>query len=171
MAFTYSKLAESTVGSGGAATITFNNIPQNYTDLVLVASLRSDKPTYGFSNYSLSINGNTTNFTTRYLEGNGASATSGSTTTGASGNINGPASTANVFSNTQFYFPNYAGSNNKSYSLDHVTEANATTAWMNLTAGLLSNVTAINRLTFTEGNSSVFSQYSTATLYGIRVEL
>jgi len=171
MAFTYSKLAETTVGAGGASTITFSNIPQNYTDLVLVASLRSDKPSFGFSNYSLSINGSTSTFTTRYLEGSGSAATSGSTTTGGSGNINAPTSTASTFSNTQFYFPNYTSSANKSYSLDHVTEANATTAWMDLIAGLWSNVTAINRLTFTEGNSSVFSQYSTATLYGIRVEL
>ncbi len=171
MAFTFSKLAETTVGAGGTSAITFNNIPQNYTDLVLVASLRSDKPSFGFSNYSLSINGSTSTFTTRYLEGSGSAATSGSTTTGGSGNINGPASTASTFSNTQFYFPNYTSGTNKSYSLDHVTEANATTAWMSLTAGLWSNVTAINRLTLTEGNSSVFSQYSTATLYGIRVEI
>jgi hypothetical protein len=156
-----------TVGAGGAATITFSSIPATYTDLVLVTSLRSDKPSYGFSNFSLSINGSTSTFTTRYVEGNGASATSGSTTTGASGNINGPASTASTFSNTQFYFPNYASSANKSYSLDHVTEANATTAWMNLTAGLWSTTSAITSLTLTEGNSSVFAQYSTASLYGI----
>ena len=167
MATTFVKIATVTVGSGGAATMTFSSIPSTYTDLCLVASLRSDKPSYGFSNYSLSINGSTSTFTTRYIEGNGASATSGSTSTGASGNINGPASTASTFSNTQFYFPNYTSSANKSYSLDHVTEANATTAWMNLTAGLWSTTSAITSLTLTEGNSSVFAQYSTATLYGI----
>jgi hypothetical protein len=156
-----------TVGAGGAATITFSSIPATYTDLVLVTSLRSDKPSYGFSNFSLSINGSTSTFTTRYVEGNGASATSGSTSTGASGNINGPSSTASTFSNTQFYFPNYTSSANKSYSLDHVTEANATTAWMNLTAGLWSTTSAITSLTLTEGNSSVFAQYTTASLYGI----
>lgn len=171
MAFTYSKLASTTVGAGGTSAITFSNIPQNYTDLVLLVSVRSDKPSYGFSNFSLSINGATSNFTTRYLEGSGSAASSGSTSTGASGNINGPASTVNTFSNTQFYFPNYRAITNKSYSVDHVTEANATTAWMNLTAGLWSNATSIYTLTLTEGNSSTFSQYSTATLYGIRVEL
>ena len=167
MANTYVKIATVTVGGGGASFMDFTSIPSTYTDLCLVASLRSDKPSYGFSNYSLSINGSTSTFTTRYIEGNGASATSGSTSTGASGNINGPASTASTFSNTQFYFPNYTSSANKSYSLDHVTEANATTAWMNLTAGLWSTTSAITSLTLTEGNSSVFAQYSTATLYGI----
>jgi hypothetical protein len=167
MATTYVKIASVSVPLLGSATITFSSIPATYTDLLLSASLRSDKPAFGFSNYSLSMNGSTSTFTTRYLEGNGASATSGSTSTGASGNINGPTSTASTFSNTQFYFPNYTSSANKSYSLDHVTEANAATAWMNLTAGLWSTTSAITSLTLTEGNSSVFSQYSTATLYGI----
>jgi hypothetical protein len=169
MANTYIQIGSTvTVGSGGAATITFSSIPATYTDLLLVASLRSDKPAFGFSNYSLSINGSTSTFTTRYLEGSGSAATAGSTTTGGSGNINGPTSTASTFSNTQFYFPNYTSSANKSYSLDHVTEANATTAWMDLIAGLWSTTSAITSLTLTEGNSSVFSQYSTATLYGIK---
>ena len=48
MAFTYSKLAESTVGVSGAAFIDFNNIPQNYTDLVLLYSARAAEPTGTF---------------------------------------------------------------------------------------------------------------------------
>jgi hypothetical protein len=169
MANTYIQIGSTvTVGAGGSATITFSSIPSTYTDLVLVCSLRSDKPTFGFSNYNLSINGSTSTFSVRYLEGNGASATTGTAVTGMAGNINGPASTASTFSNTQFYFPNYAGSTNKSYSLDHVTEANATTAWMDLIAGLWSTTSAITSLTLTEGNASVFSQYSTASLYGIK---
>ena len=154
--------------NASAASVTFSNIPQTgYTDLKVVASVRSDKPSYGFSNFALSINGSTANLATRYLEGSGSAATSGSTTTGAAGNINGPSSTANVFSNTEFYFPNYTSSNYKSWSEDHVTEANATTAWMDFFAGLWSNTAAITSITFTEGNSSTFSQYSTFSLYGL----
>ena len=154
--------------NASAASVTFSNIPQTgYTDLKIVASVRSDKPSYGFSNFALSINGSTANLATRYLEGSGSAATSGSTTTGAAGNINGPSSTANVFSNTEFYFPNYTSSNYKSWSEDHVTEANATTAWMDFFAGLWSNTAAITSITFTEGNSSTFSQYSTFSLYGL----
>jgi len=41
MAYTYSKIATYTVGSGGVATVSFLNIPQNYTDLILKASIRS----------------------------------------------------------------------------------------------------------------------------------
>ena len=169
MANTYVQIGSTvTVGAGGSATITFSSIPGTYTDLLLVASLRSDKPTFGFSNYNLSINGSTSTFTVRYLEGSGSAATSGSAVTGMAGNINGPTSTASVFSNTQFYFPNYAGSLNKSYNLDHVTEANATTAWMDIISGLWATTSAITSLTLTEGNSSVFSQFSTASIYGIK---
>jgi hypothetical protein len=154
--------------NASAASVTFANIPQTgYTDLKVVASVRSDKPSFGFSNFALSINGSTANLSTRYLEGSGSAATSGSTVTGAAGNINGPSSTANVYSNTEFYFPNYTSSNNKSWSEDHVTEANATTAWMDFFAGLWSNTAAITSITFTEGNSSTFSQYSTFSLYGL----
>ena len=42
---TMTKLATVTVGSGGSSTITFSNIPQNYTDLVVKASLRGTTTT------------------------------------------------------------------------------------------------------------------------------
>jgi hypothetical protein len=38
----YNLIATTTVGSGGAASIDFTGIPQTYTDLFLVSSLRSN---------------------------------------------------------------------------------------------------------------------------------
>jgi len=43
MATTYEAIATVTVGSGGAATFGFTSIPATYTDLLVVASLRSDR--------------------------------------------------------------------------------------------------------------------------------
>lgn len=40
MANTYKKIATVTVGSGGTTSIQFTNIPNTYTDLVVMASLR-----------------------------------------------------------------------------------------------------------------------------------
>ena len=168
MAFTYSKLAESTVGSGGSSTITFSNIPQNYTDLVLKTSLRLSAAADWCG---LTINGNTANFSGRELTGNGTSATSYTRTTYQFIVIaNQSGYTASTFSNSELYFPNYAGSTNKSFSADQVQETNATAANSMLDAFLWSNTTAINQLTITP-SAGTFVQYSTAYLYGVKAEV
>jgi hypothetical protein len=75
----------------------------------------------------------------------------------------GSSATASTFGSGLIYIPNYAGSTNKSYLTDWVTENNATAAYAGFTAGLLSNTAAITDVTLTGS----FVQYSTATLYGI----
>jgi hypothetical protein len=174
MAYTYSKLASTTVGVGGASAITFSNIPQNYTDLVLKISGRT-AAAQGVA--QIAFNGTTTNLNSRILYGIGSSAGSASyASVIRAGYIVGTDYTASTFSNNEIYIPNYTSSNSKSLSIDSVTENNATEAYSSLNAGLWSNVTAITSLTLTvlnngTGAASTFSQYTTATLYGIRVEL
>jgi hypothetical protein len=162
---TFIKIATVTVGAGGAASIDFTSIPSTYTDLVLKISARTSRASL-VDAISLSLNGLATNQTSRYLEGDGASATSNSLTsfrTLATGNT----ATANTFSNSEFYIPNYAGSTFKSASSDGVTENNATNAYAWLVANLWSATAAINQITVTDLNSATFLQYTTATLYGI----
>lgn len=170
MAFTYSKLASTTVGAGGTSAITFSNIPQNYTDLKIVMSMRSADVSNIAFECSLTFNGNTTGYTARQLYGDGSTAASSSPTIRPAGFIVGTSATASTFSNGELYIPNYTSSNNKSYSVDSVTETNATTQYMNLVAGLWSNTATIISIALA-GTSGNFAQYSTATLYGIRVEL
>jgi hypothetical protein len=172
MAFTYSKLAETTVGVGGAATITFNNIPQNYTDLVIKASLRSTRAVGLATSVALSLNGSSTNFTYRNIEGGGtATPSSYSGSSGGLWTIDQATNTANTFASCELYIPNAFGSTNKSYSAESMSEDNTTTNnYYQMLAGLWSNVTAINSITLTP-TSFNFVQHSTATLYGIRVEL
>lgn len=169
MAVTYVAIATTTVGSGGASSIEFTSIPGTYTDLKLVVSGRSN--TSSAQGLFFSLNSSTSNRSSRFLDGDGASASSGSATDGyTGGTILGTGATTNTFGNTEFYFPNYAGSNNKSFSLDNVTETNATTAYANLAAGLWSNTSAITSIKLTIGSTAAhsFVQYSTATLYGIK---
>ena len=166
MANTYVKIATVTVGSGGAATMDFTSIPATYTDLVLKISGRiSLAQIYGA--FWLNINGLTTNRTYRYLEGSGAAASSGSGTNTNISTGQGNSTTASTFANVEIYFPNYAGSTNKSFSVDSVGENNAATAYMDLYAALWSQTAAINQLTLLP-ESGTFQQYSTATLYGIK---
>lgn len=168
MANTFVKIASVTVGSGGASTIDFTSIPNTYTDLCLKVSAR--KTTTGGSNLQMQFNGSTSGYLQRTLIGNGS--------TVASYNDNSEigfmyvttsSETANTFNSTDIYLPNYAGSNNKSVSIDSVTENNASGANATLTAALWSTSSAINRVYLQIANGGgVFAQYSTATLYGIK---
>ena len=158
---TFVKIASVTVGSGGASSIDFTSIPSTYTDLVVKLSPRGA----GTYNVLMSINSSSSSFSYKLLEGDGASAASYSGTTGRLGNT--VTTTASTFSSIEVYLPNYAGSTNKSYSVDAVSEANATTAYADLTAGLWSNTAAITALGFTMSTGN-FAQYSTAVLYGIK---
>lgn len=160
-----------TVGSGGAATIDFTNIPQIYTDLKIVVSARNVASNVAGGVW-LYPNGSTSNMSARVLFGTGSA--SGSTTdTKIWGYANSANSTSSTFGNIEFYIPNYTSSNNKSISVDGVMENNATEGRQNLSAGLWSNtapITSIALESFNNSTSAVsnFAQYSSATLYGIR---
>jgi hypothetical protein len=164
---TYSLIASSTVGVGGAANINFSSIPSIYTDLAVYISARgSASAARGYVN--VSINGVTTNRSWRWLAGYDSSVTNTTSDTNSTfGVLTCDTATSNTFSNSFGYFPNYAGSNNKSFSVDTVSENNSTTAWMNfLLAGLWSSTSAISSLSFSP-DSGTFKQYSSAYLYGI----
>lgn len=149
-----------TVGSGGAASIDFTSIPQDATDLLVVVSTRANG-TGDFLN--MQLNSSSTGFTDKYLGTNGASVFSG--TNVIVGFINSPGTTANTFTSSQVYIPNYTSSTNKSFSTESVQENNATTNWMFLNAGLWSNTAAITSLKLTLTGTDNFVQYSTASLY------
>jgi hypothetical protein len=143
-----------------AASITFTSIPQNYSDLLVLWSIRG---TGSLGSLFLSINGSTANFSARYLQGNGSitgSATSPNRIIGVHNN------STNTFQNGRLHIPNYAGSTTKSYSADDVNEANATAAYQTITAGLWDVTDPITSLTITPESGDI-GQYSSATLYGI----
>jgi TRAP-type mannitol/chloroaromatic compound transport system substrate-binding protein len=166
MATTFTKIASVSVGSGGAASVSFSSIPSTYTDLALSWSSRSTTTGVESAAQYMTFNGVSTNMSFRRLRGDGSAADS---YTESSSTIYGTATaagaTANTFSNGQIYIPNYAGSTNKSWSVDSVTENNATTAIAVFFAGLWANTAAITSIGFT--TDANFAQYSTFTLYGI----
>lgn len=162
---TYTLIASSTVGSGGAASIDFTSIPSTYTDLQILVSGRGS--TGGTRDLLLAFNGSSSSFTCRYIYGNGSTVTSSTATTWQA-EISSSTNTASTFGSAAIYIPNYAGSTNKSISSDSVTETNAATGVITwLSAGLWSNTAAINQITLTL-DSGTFVQYSTAYLFGIR---
>jgi hypothetical protein len=149
--------------SGNTASVTFSNIPQNYTDLKLVVSARQDNTD---NNLIFKPNGATTSITTRMLTGDGASASSNTSTT-PYGLVGQTGFTSNTFGSTEWYIPNYTSANFKSWSVDECNENNGTTAYARLQAGLWSSTAAITSIVFTAGSSGNFVANSTFTLYGI----
>jgi hypothetical protein len=165
MANTYTLIASSTVGSGGAANIEFTSIPATYTDLLLKLSSRADSAV-NFYAVKFEFNSNTSNYSSRYLYGTGSAVSSITSADSFSSYANGTNATASTFTSSEFYVPNYLVAQNKSYSIDYATENNATLAVAGITGGLWSNTSAITSIKLgLEGGN--FAQYSTAYLYGI----
>ena len=169
MANTMTLIASSTVGSGGASSIDFSSIPSTYTDLCVKLSVRSNNAGTGYQSINISFNGSSSNKSGRYLIGNGSSASSGSLSTDMFliYSLQDAGTTASTFASSELYIPNYSSSNYKSSSADAVTENNATSAGIGMTANLWSNTAAINQITLTT-QSGNFVQYSTAYLYGVK---
>ena len=168
MANTMVLLEKVTVGAAGAASITFSNIPQTgYTDLKIVASTRNSAAAVQVVN-TLKLGSIVTGYSDKYLYGSGSAAGSGSfgATNGFMGDAPAASATASTFGNQEIYIANYTSSNAKSWSVDSVSETNATTAYMELTAVSNTSTAAISSITIapTSGN---FVQYSTFSLYGV----
>lgn len=168
MAFTYELIATSTVGAGGASSITFSSIPATYTDLVIKYSMRSSRAA-NVDNVQLNINGQgvNTNISCRYFLGDG-SATARSTTdaVAAGGAINGANMVANGFTNGEIYIPNYTTSNPKVMGVNVVTGNTATYSLQLIVATLWNQTAVINSIAL-DPQVGDLVQYSTASLYGI----
>jgi hypothetical protein len=132
--------------------------------LLIIASARNNSTDPDW--VAATFNGSASDFTSKFLQGNGSTVSSSSLArlSGASSNA------SNTFSNFQVYIPNYTNSSiSKSYSADYVTEANATLAYAVLVGGQWSNASAITSIALSCGNgSNSFTQYSNFYLYGIK---
>lgn len=170
MANTYTLIASSTVGSGGAANIEFTSIPNTYTDLLIKYSLRTTDTVSVYTDINVQLN------STNSSGGKVLYAISGTTVGSYSPNAaqsffamaDGDTATASTFGNGEIYIPNYLSSNNKSLSGDSVIENNGTNNGINLAAGLYSVTSAVTSFKLTPAASLSFKQYSTAYLYGIK---
>jgi hypothetical protein len=174
MAYTYSKIATYTVGSGGIASINFLNIPQNYTDLVIKYSLRVTAASIAPDGLGIQFNSDTgSNYKYMQTYGVGGSfgTNAGTVAFQFGGQIPGSTATASTFGNGEIYIPNYTSVNYKSSSADSVTENNASSANQNIVANLWNNTAPITSIRLYDLGSTNFVQYSTVHIYGIKAEL
>jgi hypothetical protein len=153
---------------GGAASIDFTSIPQTFTDLVVVYSLRNNAGAGGVSDFvQMDINGDTTsgNYAWKELYGTG----SGRATQNGSAGVIGryvQNATASVFGNGLVFIPNYTGSTGKTVSCESVTENNAAESYLSIMAMRWTGTATITSLSLKSNGGQTLSQYSTAYLYG-----
>ncbi len=177
MANTYT-LIEARTLSSNTASIELTSIPQTYTDLKLVYSLRSARSGSTRDDLKITINSNTGSI----YSGKRMYASDG-TNTNSQGFSGGPgdqlfpgaipASTAtgSTFSNSEMYFPNYTiAANKKSISCDftyenNVADNNITGFSAMLFDNTASGITTL-KLEILSGND--FTQHSSVYLYGIK---
>ena len=168
MANTFELIASSTAGSGGATDFTFTTIQANWTDLCVVLSSRT--ATGGAADVLIQLNSDTTagNYVQRQIQGAGSGTPGSGSGQNQSATSSGSSDTASTFASSNIYIPNAFGSNYKSYSIDSVTENNATTAYATLRAGIWNNTAAITTIKLIHNGGANFAQYSTAYLYGVK---
>lgn len=149
-----------------ASSIEFSSIPQFYTDILAKVSVRQSS-NFGnpYAPASFALNSSSSNKTSRYLLGEGTGTSAPSYTEFYIWTPSN-STTANVFSNNEIYISNYAGSSNKSISVDSVTENNATANLNGIGAALWSNTAPVT--TFTVNSiAGEFVAGSSVSLYGI----
>jgi len=164
-------LISSNVLASSAASVTFSAIPATYTDLVVRASIRTDRAGNNIDLLKLVINSNTSGvYSQTVLYGTGSAAASTRISSGTEfyyDFINGAASTSNTFASYELYIPSYTVSQNKPMSSFSVQEDNLSSARINADANLFSSTAAITSLTYTSNNAANFVSGSSFYLYGI----
>ena len=156
---TYTPIQTVTVTSA-VSTVTIYNIPQNYTDLILVAKLGP-----GSTNFDIRPNGATTGYSSVRMFGNTASATSdsqASNTTGILGNVDNAATTGAVVTS---HFLGYSNTNTFKTVLSRMS--NLDTGYTATIVGSYAVTTAITSITIWSSNSNTIPSGSTFSIYGL----
>lgn len=165
MANTYKAIAAATV-TGSANTISFTNIPQTYTDLLINLSIRDNS---GNQTFIARVNGDSGNNYSRswmYKDGPNVVVNRSTGVSTISWYSVGSPDTANTFANIQMYFPNYTSSFYKPIIVDSGASNNGSQAITKIPNFLWSSTSAIT--SFEIGLSHNLAVNSSATLYGIK---
>lgn len=172
---TYELIETITLGSD-AASVTFSAIPQTYTDLKMLCSLRCTRVGSGTDQGAVLLKFNNISgggvYSSRMLRGSGTAASSLNTGTGYDGVYIGEcasaSNTANTFTSGEVYIPNYTGNTQKPVSVTMTSENNTAFAFMECVAGLWTGTAAATSLTIAEHNGTNYVSNSSFSLYGIK---
>lgn len=164
---TYELIASSTVGSGGAASVTFSSILSTYTDLIVHVSARSTEADNATS-LRFYFNGDTGNISVIELRGIGSSVASYNISYAQAGYLAAAQSVASTFGSATLYVPNYRSSNVKLSAGDIVQASSTSSENYTVMSGRSWAVTdAITSITLASGSGN-WVQHSNFCLYGIK---
>jgi hypothetical protein len=158
-----------TLGAG-VTSVTFNNIPQGFTDLKIVISARG---TGAATSDAVLFTANSGVFqTTSRLFSDSAASYAIQQNRNNFGliyaNIPAGASTANAFSNHEIYITNYTAGTYKGYNADTCCQVTAASgSYTMMWGGQILTTAPITNLAFVCSNATAFAQYTTITIYGI----
>jgi len=165
VAKTYEAIASQTLGSA-TATVSFDNIPGTYTDLVLVAWMLGAS---GGAGVRLRLNDDSgNNYSTTYLHGNGSSAASNRESSQPVLAISWNSNTDSTGNMWIGQFMSHANTNVYKTLLGQQSKAGTS---VDRTVGLWRSTSAITKITLAIGGSFPnynFSSGSTFALYGIK---
>jgi hypothetical protein len=184
MSSTFERIGSITVPKAGINEIKFSNIPQNYTDLKFLVSVRSDVMfgQTGTSQYDALVPVINNNIVSTDYSGknfyyfnntNGSAVTSGETQDNSRqiGFIQGNLATPNAFSNSEIYMPNYSATNIE--KIVAITTSNASNLYGSISCHAISRflpTAAVTSFAIRLSWGTKFIEDSHVTMYGIRKE-
>ena len=172
---TFESIATATVDASGAATITFSNIPQNYTHLQIRATPRASTAPNGYAVPTIKFNSDAgANYENHYLMGDGVSATAGAAANMNIGLVAGSASTS-VFGTFILDVLDYANTskyktvrNLTGFDNNGVGGTTLQKGGVQLHSLLWLSTSAITQIDIADADAAGWSLYSFFALYGIR---
>jgi hypothetical protein len=175
----YESIATTTVGAGGSATVSFTSIPSSYSHLQLRYIAQTDRATFSVDAVKFQLNSDTgNNYVWHFLTTAGASpgttAVSGATTgTSSWANSAAGTTTGGQFGTAILDVLDYTNTNKyktgrylSGLDTNGFTSGFAGTVGIN--SGLWMNTAAITRIDITPVTGTLFTQYSSFALYGIK---
>lgn len=159
----YDSIATTTVGAGGASSITFTSIPSTYTHLQIRGI---SKMSSGASLY-MQLNSDTgSNYARHYLNGNGSTVGAGANSSFTNMFAGTTANATSTFGASIIDILDYTNTN-KYTTTRSLSGADANgSGYVQFFSGLWMNTAAVSSITIT-GDSN-FDQYSSFALYGIK---
>lgn len=159
----YDSIATTTVGAGGASSITFTSIPSTYTHLQIRGI---SKMSSGASLY-MQLNSDTgSNYARHYLNGNGSTVGAGANSSFTNMFAGTTANATSTFGASIIDILDYTNTN-KYTTTRSLSGADANgSGYVQFFSGLWMNTAAVSSITIT-GDSN-FDQYSQFALYGIK---
>ena len=171
----YESISTTTVGSGGASSVTFSSIPSTYQHLQVRAFLQSNRATFGTTTSLIRINSDTgSNYYNHVLAGNGSAATAGAYSgTSIEPSDNSGTGVSSAFGVSVTDILDYTNTNkNTTVRILGGIDINGTIAgspgFVSLSSALWNNTAAVTSLTFTPAHGTQWNEYSSFALYGIR---